>query len=409
MKDSLRKIYGERTPIVIVSTLLCVLQSFALFQSDTTIGSGTIVLFAFLLQIVLSIYLVLSFNKEFHFDNSTTLLLLSVFSWWLLESVIHNYKGIAIFSFIAPLILSIYIILSDYSKALAYKAFHTVFFWVCLLGIIAYLLYVFNIIPPLSMVDFYEEDTTAQYANYGFAYVLDTNATIGFKRLCGLYNEPGLLGTFGAFVLIIEELRINFKNIIIFVACIMCFSMAFYLILFIYLALKVILSRDRKSIIVILCLFAALFYLSTQNIVNDDLARFVERFVFDEGRLSGDDRTGSADAMVWKRVLSNPSMLWFGYGQEYDFFGSSYQSIIIKHGIIGFTAMFLPLFLGAFKIARRNKICMVFLMCFMVSIYQRTQIFNVAYFSLLLGGMQYIKMKDTLLKAGHVNSVGMKR
>ena len=395
MKRYLERTYGEKKSVAVVCALLCALQTFALFQADSTVAGRPLALFSLILQVLLIASLLVIRQKTFVFNNTTMLCAVSIFMWWVFASFIHG-DNVGVFSLIAPIILSFYVLLDKESKRVSFIAWRNVIFYMSIFGIIAYTLYATGIMQPFSMNDFYELDAPAQYANYGLAYVFVPNTAIGFDRLCGLFNEPGMLGTMGAFVLIADGMKVNFKNIVIFIACIMTFSMAFFMLIFFYLALKILFTRDMKTSFAVIIVILIISYISARIAFSDNSLHFFDRFVFENGRFSGDDRISSSDAMIWRATISDPYTLWFGYQGTYKFEGSSYKSLIIHYGLLGFVSIFLPLLWAAFKAAEKNKLCLVLIICFMISVYQRAQIMNVAYFAILFGGIEFIKNTESI-------------
>lgn len=326
--------------------IISILQSFAFAQSNNTLYNKSIGWIYHFIIVGIIIYVLVS-NKEkkgLLFDSSRIFLAFSFWASWFL-TFIHSYGQLNLFSILQPIVLSVFIFSRKEVFRECYSIFHTIFFCLSIYGVTFFVLYVFNVLSPYSIVDFYEEEN-AYYINYVFAYFVQP----GLPRLCGMYNEPGLFGTLGALLLVSERMRMNFKNIIILVACLLTFSVAFMVLITLYLLFQAIINKNIKTAFFFILLVLALGYASTMDFGDSELHGFFGRFVFEDGVMSGDRRMKLENMYLWERVINDPQKLWFGYGSFHpDTKVASYKRYIMLHGIVGTVIIFLPMLIGPLK------------------------------------------------------------
>lgn len=257
-------------------------------------------------------------------------------------------------------------------------------------GIVAYLANLLSFPLPHRVVEFYGV-LEAEYIDYTFSYIYSAD---GFYRLCGLFNEPGYLGTVMALVLCAD--RLNFKkksNRVLLIAGFCTFSMAFIFIIVAYLIAMSIKKPKLFGVVVVLAGFY-LFVLPNIKFENEQVSRFISRFIFTDGSLSGDNRSNQYVDQTLMQVLSGEN-IWWGYGGGYSSGHfkavSTFKTYIIDYGILGFILMYAPLLLTAFRRARGNLYAIALCICFTMSIYQRPGVFTLLYFLLLFGGIAYIR------------------
>lgn len=261
-------------------------------------------------------------------------------------------------------------------------------------GILAYLSYVLSLSIPYSICDYYSsKQIMAFYVDYGFSIIYQSGLEL---RLCGLFNEPGFFGTVLALTLIFDDC--NFRkigNIILFIAGVLTFSMAFYVLLGLSIMLKAF--KNIGTVVIFICAFA-LFLNVIQNTQFEDpqIQHLVDRFKFDDsaGEMAGDNRTDENFEHAYQRMINDGNLL-FGEGmyskEGTNFTSLSYKTLIYKHGLIGFIIIVGSMFVAAYPLAKHNRNAMIYLLCFFISIYQRPNVYNMTYFCLLFAGLLYIK------------------
>ena len=375
--------------VVFCFLVICMFQSFALFQPDSTLNhfsfKGTFVALSFFITVFVFVYS----SKSFTVSSESILFSLSIIAFWFLE-LVHAYGKLTFLSSTVYLVFIPFLFLNKSIQERVFDAFSKVFFWVSLIGIVAFLVYIFNIVPPPSLVDYYEEDMiSSSYANYYLSYLFVTD--YGLTRLCGLFNEPGFFGTLAILLLISNRFQINKFSFVILIASLFTFSLAFVALLLIYFVLKAVFYRKFKFLFFILLLGGAVLYLTTIEVDDSNITFLLNRLFPEDGGLIKDNRATDELDKAWKIFINDSEKYLFGYGQHFDVRGASYKVMVMKHGFIGIAFVFIPFILACFKLTKKNKDCIIFILVFIISIYQRPQIFNLAYFVILTGGLLHLK------------------
>ena len=285
-----------------------------------------------------------------------------------------------------------YLCLGYVGQIKVYKNFKLFMVVMSVLGIIAFLSYVLHLPIPYRNVDFYNDSFAASYVDYGFAFLF---SEYGAVRLCGLFNEPGAFGTLLGFLLCADNYNLkDRKNIILFIAACMTFSVAFVAISILFLLLKV---RKQPHVIIPIIVAGVFLIIMLVSFASDNpiVQVFIERFSFEDGLLSMDDRTNDKVDKVFQAVIGGENFFW-GYGTGYlhstdvEDTGSTYKTVIIDYGVLGFIILYGFVILAALKKSKKNIRAINFVVCFALSIYQRPNIYTLVHFVVLFGGIQYI-------------------
>lgn len=387
------RIKDNRISFIAVGFLIIdILQSFAFALSDNTFYLSSIG-WSFnyiILLISIGTYIICSEKGKIRIDNSRNLLIISFILYWV-QTFIHSYGHLSIFSALTPIVLIGFVITSDDIIGGAYQLFYWVFVCISAVSIVAYFCYITGLLSPYAVMPYYEEYTVCEYVSYIFSYILQP---MGLPRSCGLYNEPGMFGTMGALVLVAENMRINKWNIIIFIACLLTFSVAFFSLVAAYLFFRAMAQRKFKIVFALITLIGIIYYFSRVRTFDNNLSFFFRRFTFEDGALVADNRAIGSE-LVWNNVLNDKLKLLFGYG-EYMVDGqvSSYRRLIINHGIIGTAIFLIPLFTGVIQYGKKRLDVIFLVLVFLISMYQRPEIFNMAYFVILVGSIARNRRKE---------------
>lgn len=273
----------------------------------------------------------------------------------------------------------------------AYKYFRLYLITSSILGIIAFFSFVLSLPIPYQIQDYYDHEGW-NYVNYGFSYLV----LEGFRaiRLCGLFNEPGFLGTMLAMCLVIDGINLKrIGNVIMLIAGCLTFSLAFFLILGAYLFLNLLNNpKYIKTIIILVVLLAILIpYLYK----NDMVATLLDRFIIEDGEWAGNNRTDLIIDRYWSDMFKSGNFL-FGYGTGYlkyiEYGNVSYKSVIFEYGFVGALLLWGSLLYSAIhKITNKNRMFYIVILCFFLNIFHRPTLFAPCYLLTLFGGIEYIK------------------
>lgn len=197
---------------------------------------------------------------------------------------------------------------------------------------------------PLPNSSISSDTLLYSYTNY-YSFLIDDRSEFEIiPRFHAFFLEPGHLGTLTAFLLLVQVG--NWKqwyNIILWVATILSFSLAAYVLMVIIVFAGAWLRGKRilPSIITItsvlaLLVIASFFYNNGDNLLNNLIVQRLE--VSDDGKMEGDNRvTGSFEA-EYEDFITSPDIL---FGREYsgEIFGfgnSGYRVFFYDNGIIVF-------------------------------------------------------------------------
>lgn len=280
-----------------------------------------------------------------------------------------------------------------------FRAYRKVLIALSIIGIICYLWYMIGFPGFYSITDYYTgAGTGAYYINFKVCYLFSEGSTL---RLCSIFNEPGYFGTVLALVLCAE--KFNFKkkgNIVLFVAGLFSLSVAFIFICAIYHVLKVY----QKPKLFIPLIILVLIYLVVVPIIAQGsgvLATLAARIMLTENGISATNRSNIILDMAVLNTLSSSAILFgngYGYVSTLDIKGGflTYKTYILMYGLGGFFMIFIwPLKI----LITRYKHCIeaaFLILCVFISVYQRPDIYNYTYMTILLGGAQNIFYEKSL-------------
>jgi len=221
----------------------------------------------------------------------------------------------------------------------------------------------YNLITPLNAFK------PGLYKQYPFLVMDDTGTSLFISRFCGLFDEPGVIGSLAGLILLVKNY--NLKNpylIPIFVAGILSFSFYFYCVSAFFLIMNIKSKSIRFSIFIIAI---AIFYLYQ---INDLQLLIFNRFTIEDGRVVGDSRTSLYFA-TWFSNFRFSKEYFLGLGSGSNLIlnngGASYKDIIVNYGIIMFIMYIMAYIVLAFRY--RNNLKHFILTSFVIIsfIYQR--------------------------------------
>ena len=295
-------------------------------------------------------------------------------------------------------------------------------------AIFVFLLIQIGIIPPSTSIAA-GEGVVAEARTYdlffGAAVMIRQHGTDFLNRLCGVFLEPGFVGTMGVFFLLGDKLTLKkWQNVVILIACCFTFSLAFVLLLLIGIMLRLAGNLKNKttfffSILLIFALILGYFVFMSLPLDEDSmLGNLQSRMEITDEGLVGDNRFGSS---VWAEeayenfLQSDWKTRLFGYGVDARvipgtevsiwMYVHSYREFIFGFGYIGFGLLILALVWTFcekfFRLPKGRKWSLfVLLVVFLISIYQRYMVANFHYYCILFGGAANL----ALMEDGSVSS-----
>lgn len=197
-------------------------------------------------------------------------------------------------------------------------------------------------------------------------------------RFFGCFDEPGVVGTVCAVILLMRKFDLKEKeNILILIFGIISFSLFFYIITLIY----VLLFARSKYKLLVLTLFVTLAFLVTQESILYDL--IFARMQFEDGQMVGNNRDVGLDA-YWYQNFKRSEDFWWGLGtgtkEIYNPGGASYKDRIIEFGAVFFFAYVCAFIMyGIHKLRPSPKNILIYILVICSVLFQRPFITNITY------------------------------
>lgn len=298
----------------------------------------------------------------------------------------HNtvsFSFLSFLNFFATVIISTFVVLSSVNfKIKLLNAFDLFVKCICCISLVGWLLYLVGIPLP-----HYYSDTTDFYSHevyYLFVAGADNILEL-FPRFCGMFLEPGHVGSTCCLLLFIN--RFDFKdrsNYIYLLSIILSLSLAAYCLLFIGFCLHYFLKGVHLiKYVISLGVLAFAFYIfgltynDGDNIFNE---KIISRLMFVDGELSGDNRTSMLFDAYYEDWLRRGDVI-SGYGRKAYGDGSgttnilhgcaSYKRFFFINGIIG-SVLVLALYWSLFYRYRSRQgwgFFVLFIICNMIRDY----------------------------------------
>jgi hypothetical protein len=252
-----------------------------------------------------------------------------------------------------------------------------------------FLVFVFGVNLPFYQIEPWNELKNVMYDCYPFL----TNASeLTIPRFHSYFDEPGVVGTISAIILLVSGYNLKDKiNIPILIAGLISFSFAFYLITFIY-AICFFKTKAKIIFAILTVIFAVLFY------NNENIAPLIfDRFVFTDGSFAGDNRVSDKYAF---ETFKNSENYYLGaskkFKEQVNPGGASYKDLIVSYGFIWFIAYCVFYFFVSFFKFKFKKEFWVFILVFVSIIYQRPFITSFSYVFLLVAPLFVLQNKLNL-------------
>jgi hypothetical protein len=291
--------------------------------------------------------------------------------------------GYTVIGFFANLCLLPIVVLKKDKALVVYEFFYKTFSVLIGISIFFYIIVVFwgvelpnSTLLPLNIA----KEDHVEYFRYPFLVVCYSYGIL-MPRFCGLFDEPGVVGTVAAIILVINKMKVrNLYNIPVLLAGILSLSLFFYITIVIY---SFLFSSNKVRIGMIVALSLLFVFFSSNEVVNDVLLR---RLAFSEKGLIHDNRTIGL-SVSWYNHFKESSSYWFGLGNQahakYNEGGASYVDLIIDYGIVFFYLYCFTFIANAYVNIRKKKNVLIYIVLFAGIIYQRPFVTMLGYFYLL--------------------------
>lgn len=284
----------------------------------------------------------------------------------------------------------------------SFRKFLDIYSLVMIPSIIFYILILLGVDLPWS----YLESLNPMKTQLGYYYreywgmVILSNQIFAFGdgeifRLSGVFDEPGVVGTLSAILLVATDFPIReSRGKILLISGILSFSLAFYVICGIYFVLK-----DIKNFLFIILLFVSSFSILTESFGENEIVKryLIDRFmkVYD-GLGVLNNRESDDFKKLYDQFWDSEDLLW-GRGNENalrDQGGSaSYKVTVYTYGIVGFASIILYHLM--FVVCSINrlfdlKLLLPYLACVGASLLQRPSFDSIGFVVVGFGGLTWI-------------------
>lgn len=354
-------------------------DSTLLLSNDTVLFIKSLIVYITLIFIVL--IFILSNGAFLKFSINNVILAISPFVYYGITHI-FNFSGKESILIINAITIALFCVIKDEIKSLVYievKKLLVISAWI---SILFYVIDLFNIPCWGSSVNYYI-DNLGTYRDY---YVTSFVHIGSFIRACGFFNEPGFYGTIIALFLVIDGINLKkLDNVIILIAGVLTFSAAFYILLIGYAILKLVISKPVLGVFALFIFIFVIYFLNNLYYSYSDNSIFW-RII---GIITGKQNNRSYDTindMVYRTLHSEYWLFGHGYGYVESIISDlSIKKYIVDFGIGGCALMFSPIFYPIIKESKKLLDARISFIIFVLSIYQRPNIFVLLYFVIITG------------------------
>ena len=289
----------------------------------------------------------------------------------------QNFNGLIV-ALIRSTVISIVLLLNDEIKSDIFRFFTRSFSLLLAISVFSWILYLCGVPLPYFEISFNEDQY--KFDNYYFFIHNHVDMLLPYSRFSGVFLEPGQLGMIAAFFLSANKFELKKKEIlIIFIALIMTFSLAAYMLLFVSASVYFTLYSKKPIRNFILwglgCYLTYSFFANYNNGDNIINILIFERLEIVDGDLAGNNRFSSRlDDYYTHFVNSYDSLMGIGTVEYMKLplgINAGYKVFLIQFGFIGafLTLVFyLALFLGS-STKMVWMLFFVYLLCFLQAAY----------------------------------------
>ncbi|TCB73705.1 hypothetical protein [Acinetobacter sp. ANC 4177] len=209
-----------------------------------------------------------------------------------------------------------------------------------------------------------------------YNYLFFIQPQLDYVRFYSIFDEPGVVGTLSAFILYGQRYALNkWYNLIIFIASIFTFSIAFYVITFLGMLFVFIYEKKIGFVVIMSSILALLsgFLMTLDSFKVVVLNRFSD---FDDvfSRRSGGYINQFYDNLIESNYIYFGRSLDFFQNNKYLIDGQGYKIFVIEYGMFGLILIIFLYFYIFLK--NRNLYTFVLLLIFLISFIQRPFLFT---------------------------------
>ena len=291
-------------------------------------------------------------------------------------------SGYSLFGIVFLFLLSTLFLTKTTFLWTVYHKFRLIYVVTIAISMIVMLLAISGVSLPSTIIEPLNALKSHNYIAFPF-FVIPTDMMISGTRFCGLYDEPGVVGTTAAILLFIEKFNLKNKgNVIILISGILSVSLFFYLYISVFLLYKFFTTKISffKRLIFVLLAICAVTLIFRNEITNELIVQRLE-WNDDKQSISGNNRASGdlkdyVDSIKWTSAYFwgvRDSNILKAYSDS-----SSLQNAILKYGFVVLCMYFLFYLLYAKLHIGLNYRCVFFMLTIFLVMYNRPDVFNLS-------------------------------
>lgn len=323
------------------------------------------------------------------------LLVIPIFSLLLL--LLANYSEANFMGYVSSLLILFYFVIDRKVMLRYYKWFKFFLVTSLFLSLIVYALVVLSFQIDYNLIDPLNPLKEFQYMQYPFLVAPNEIINVDFPRFYGIFDEPGVVGTFAGIMLFAEKYNLKkVSNVILLISGVFSFSLFFILMSFV----AILYFYSNKFKLIAAGIVLILFFLTKNNL--EVKALVWERFQMEDGRLRGDNRSSEELDSFYDFFIHSDYFLW-GTHTEVAADSSSYKQFIIYYGFIISVIISVLLLVISAQINKNAKGIFLSMLLYLALMYQRPYIFDFAYMFLIVNS--FIQLNKSLTSCCSVKKV----
>ncbi len=242
------------------------------------------------------------------------------------------------------------------------------------------------------------------YQNYFGCLLINQNGSLLY-RFTSVFTEPGVVGTFCAFLLTANDFKFKESkaDIVFLISGILSFSVAFFVLTAIAYALKTLRGGGYKRFTGIALIFVAYIIFINLTFSNPMLTLLQQRLSLTESGLAGDNRIKDVAENSYQLFLNSDIrtvLLGYGYPPTSEAAAwqatASYKESVYCVGVLGYALMIAffvlaPIFCYKTTSKKNNRLMYAYILIFIISQYQRPYMKALFLVYILLAGCLYIR------------------
>lgn len=327
---------------------------------------------SFEMMVFFPLYVIFFFNSDWNKD-------LGLFAFFVLLTLFIGFNHHAnLFGYFFTVAVSIVYIAKKGFVFSVYKHFWQLYVVLILLSMISMLLVKIGVPLPYVLISPLNSLKNYYYMAYPF-YIKE----IGIEsiRFCGLFDEPGSVGTTSLILLFIEKFNFKrFGNIVLLISGLLSLSLFFYLALAIFMLFQIFNKEKgvKNRIFLLVVLITGFVFVFFNPITKESI---LERTIWDKqkGSISGDTRAAE-DLKSYIKSIRWSDEYFLGSSQQiaHEYAKSaSLQNAVLQYGFIVVLLYFVFYGLYARSYLHFGWKWLLFMLFLFMVLYNRPTMFNI--------------------------------